>query len=81
MEFKVDDDELYLAVLLVLIESDWNLKSAKAHKAINRIKVLIESDWNLKEDFLFHNENLAEVLIESDWNLKNTFMPEESARS
>ena len=54
----------------VLIESYWNLKSAKAHKAINRIKVLIESYWNLKITDGQRKEVHELVLIESYWNLK-----------
>ena len=32
----------------VLIESDWNLKSATIEKRAEYARVLIESDWNLK---------------------------------
>ena len=33
---------------IVLIESDWNLKTYICLLMLNAIKVLIESDWNLK---------------------------------
>ncbi len=38
---------------MVLIESDWNLKSVREVIGVTGSVVLIESDWNLKEnDFL-----------------------------
>ena len=57
-------------LVLVLIESDWNLKIILLIKYLSPFKVLIESDWNLKEKYspIFAEEAL--VLIESDWNLK-----------
>ena len=33
---------------IVLIESDWNLKSVSAIAVSETASVLIESDWNLK---------------------------------
>ena len=35
-------------LVLVLIESDWNLKIILLIKYLSPFKVLIESDWNLK---------------------------------
>ena len=35
-------------LVLVLIESDWNLKDEELKELTQLISVLIESDWNLK---------------------------------
>ena len=59
--------------MIVLIESDWNLKNKIKVKLIVEVEaVLIESDWNLKilESCRFLGGKI--VLIESDWNLKFT---------
>ena len=70
LEFKVFSIPIAIPSPVVLIESDWNLKTTtkKSYK-VGDI-VLIESDWNLKlprQLLLFSN---YPVLIESDWNLK-----------
>ena len=55
---------------MVLIESDWNLKSIVTDLRQEVHTVLIESDWNLKlHNTLYITVNPL-VLIESDWNLK-----------
>ena len=56
--------------LLVLIESDWNLKFTEAEKQGLIPCVLIESDWNLKSKGTIFHHSAFMVLIESDWNLK-----------
>ena len=61
---------------VVLIESDWNLKTHISFLLASYNTVLIESDWNLKFTVLDTNTLLYSVLIESDWNLKMfTFQP------
>ncbi len=37
---------------MVLIESDWNLKSVREVIGVTGSVVLIESDWNLKMDII-----------------------------
>ena len=57
---------------IILIESQWNLKSATTSATLFSELILIESQWNLKMDAegtLIHYE---EILIESQWNLKLT---------
>ena len=61
-------------LVLVLIESDWNLKYAAATVLAVVTAVLIESDWNLKQMDGRPSWNYIKVLIESDWNLKCTCM-------
>ena len=36
-------------MILVLIESDWNLKTNTSLVVSSIVSVLIESDWNLKQ--------------------------------
>ena len=55
---------------IVLIESDWNLKTFVWNKVTNQNEVLIESDWNLKIVCAVGMGWYIKVLIESDWNLK-----------
>ena len=57
-------------LVLVLIESDWNLKIILLIKYLSPFKVLIESDWNLKLHGKAAFCETGTVLIESDWNLK-----------
>ena len=57
-------------LVLVLIESDWNLKIILLIKYLSPFKVLIESDWNLKTNGGKRTTARLLVLIESDWNLK-----------
>ena len=38
-----------IAAVVVLIESDWNLKDIVVPASRAVVPVLIESDWNLKE--------------------------------
>ena len=63
---------LNLCPLLVLIESDWNLKDIELVEVEDLTDVLIESDWNLKIISASTMETRHSVLIESDWNLKKT---------
>ena len=50
LEFKVYNHiVIERHFLLVLIESDWNLKSFPLHQLSVYVFVLIESDWNLKD--------------------------------
>ena len=56
--------------ILVLIESDWNLKEAAMEIPCSVPHVLIESDWNLKTFVGIMIPRFVSVLIESDWNLK-----------
>ena len=59
--------------LLVLIESDWNLKSSNpvmikiGGHSINRIRL------EFKGRMIVGNPRIVPVLIESDWNLKTEF--------
>ena len=48
LEFKDVRFSFQLVDILVLIESDWNLKVTAAKSAGVISLVLIESDWNLK---------------------------------
>ena len=48
LEFKVGYWTSPTAGLVVLIESDWNLKSFHPRACPASEQVLIESDWNLK---------------------------------
>ena len=48
LEFKDDHKQDGRKPLLVLIESDWNLKLDDLLETSEGILVLIESDWNLK---------------------------------
>ena len=48
LEFKGDAGNQLRTSKGVLIESDWNLKSADDMTFLDNIAVLIESDWNLK---------------------------------
>ena len=41
-------ESVILIFLLVLIESDWNLKEDFSKLSLREANVLIESDWNLK---------------------------------
>ena len=59
--------------IIVLIESDWNLKIHRQQAVLSIHTVLIESDWNLKEIQRNRNGYAICVLIESDWNLKTKF--------
>ena len=56
--------------LIVLIESDWNLKPTRLCMLSSVPSVLIESDWNLKSFEIDFIKFSVFVLIESDWNLK-----------
>ena len=56
--------------MIVLIESDWNLKTNGGKRTTARLLVLIESDWNLKTNGGKRTTARLLVLIESDWNLK-----------
>ena len=56
--------------VLVLIESDWNLKTIETLQLLAAALVLIESDWNLKHSTRARAQGDTDVLIESDWNLK-----------
>ena len=49
LEFKVNPWAVLSCHIVVLIESDWNLKKLNKTLASVAQKVLIESDWNLKE--------------------------------
>ena len=40
--------------IIVLIESDWNLKAETQAQTSIAIEVLIESDWNLKVFLIIH---------------------------
>ena len=57
--------------MMVLIESDWNLKPIPDKSASAIFCVLIESDWNLKRNAAGSGRWMVSVLIESDWNLKD----------
>ena len=56
--------------MVVLIESDWNLKRTVSLLTFTNCSVLIESDWNLKLTVILTVLPDASVLIESGWNLK-----------
>ena len=62
---------------IVLIESDWNLKSlsywllAISNSGINRIRL------EFKGNCLTMSPRSSFVLIESDWNLKHNLTPEQ----
>ena len=71
LEFKAICDCSGLCNEIVLIESDWNLKTMTAHRRAWNSRVLIESDWNLKSINCDGIPVNAFVLIESDWNLKH----------
>ena len=71
MEFKVLSFFCTITDVIVLIESDWNLKEAgsdrerRHHPRINRIRL------EFKEAWIDNGRGMATiVLIESDWNLK-----------
>ena len=71
LEFKDEENGRQFFDVIVLIESDWNLKQTVNMAIRKKDTVLIESDWNLKlyESNCFCNCEI--VLIESDWNLKS----------
>ena len=71
LEFKDYIARIYYHRHIVLIESDWNLKSKTIPLCTFSRYVLIESDWNLKLSQFYMNMNRSVVLIESDWNLKS----------
>ena len=48
LEFKDNGRRRKGIPMVVLIESDWNLKTMTAHRRAWNSRVLIESDWNLK---------------------------------
>ena len=48
LEFKDSYNIAHVSPLLVLIESDWNLKYKRRKSRGTSRRVLIESDWNLK---------------------------------
>ena len=51
LEFKVRMDyRNRFTLYMVLIESDWNLKTKYGLPSTSTVRVLIESDWNLKEE-------------------------------
>ena len=71
LEFKVfQADSFFQNRVVVLIESDWNLKMQSHFQWSCSLDVLIESDWNLKFIEMTFNRFCPNVLIESDWNLK-----------
>ena len=70
LEFKANTFIKHIEIILVLIESDWNLKVFERWKENRSHGVLIESDWNLKHDRRERSSYCPGVLIESDWNLK-----------
>ena len=65
-------DGFETSAIIVLIESDWNLKISKSSTFAYFLFVLIESDWNLKHMKQRLQTSRKRVLIESDWNLKFT---------
>ena len=70
LEFKVTTSCICGRLMLVLIESDWNLKEVTITQEYYGHDVLIESDWNLKNIVDVLQVVQVMVLIESDWNLK-----------
>ena len=71
LEFKAPMAQVNRIRVIVLIESDWNLKEMSMYARMPAHCVLIESDWNLKNTARCRSERLQWVLIESDWNLKS----------
>ena len=71
LEFKDPKQYTVGNRLVVLIESDWNLKTVRNTAHQSPFNVLIESDWNLKSAHLSMSNVAFKVLIESDWNLKD----------
>ena len=58
------------ALVLVLIETSWNVKVYAGMIRWNGRKVLIETSWNVKEVGLFKRFVNWFVLIETSWNVK-----------
>ena len=57
-------------VLLVLIETYWNVKEDYVDLYLQGDIVLIETYWNVKSRELRNLEHRPKVLIETYWNVK-----------
>ena len=56
--------------MIILIESQWNLKFFVVCCSCVCNHILIESQWNLKTRIARQINEMGIILIESQWNLK-----------
>ena len=57
-------------MVIVLIETLWNVKEDIQNQILHECKVLIETLWNVKEEKNLLVVFQLEVLIETLWNVK-----------
>ena len=58
-----------MPLLIVLIESKWNVNFCKSPNVARWYNVLIESKWNVNNATGYKQECREYVLIESKWNV------------